>query len=145
MRHPLLKASGESAKAQDLLRQQYAPAGAAAKAGLSQSVSALKLTADRLPEAASLLDWYEQRIGMAEAYVDSYRRYCWPVRSLVDLKLAPFHLLASEGAVHTDKDHQWHMNILGKVAQADGEILLATPHRTVNVQVPDEVSSAVQW
>ena len=134
-----------SAKAQDLLRQHYAPAGAAARAGLSQVVSALKLTAERLPEAAPLLDWYEQRSGMAGAYVDAYRRYCWTVRSLLDLKLAPFHLLASEGAVHTDKDHQWHMAILGKLADADSEILLATPHRIVNLQVLDEVSAAVQW
>lgn len=134
-----------SAKAQDLLRQQYAPAGAAARAGLSQVVSALKLTADRLPEAAPLLDWYGQRSGMAGAYVDAYRRYCWTVRSLLDLKLAPFHLLASEGAIHTDKDHQWHMTILGKLADADREILIATPHRIVNLQVPDEVSAAVQW
>lgn len=134
-----------SAKAQDLLRQQYAPAGAAARAGLSQVVSALKLTADRLPEAAPLLDWYEQRSGMASAYVDAYRRYCWTVRSLLDLKLAPFHLLASDGAIHTDKDHQWHMTILGKLADADREILIATPHRIVNLQVPDEVSAAVQW
>jgi len=134
-----------SAKAQDLLRQQYAPAGAAAKAGLSQAVSALKLSANRLPEAAPLVDWYQQRMEMAGAYIDSYRRYCWQVRSLLDLKLAPFHLLASEGAVHTGKDHQWHMNILGRLADADPEILLATPHRVVNLQVPDEVSAAVKW
>ena len=31
-------------------------------------------------------------------YVEAYRRYCWPVASIDDLKLAPFHLLASEGA-----------------------------------------------
>ena len=98
-----------SAKAQDLLQNQYAPAGAAAKAGLQQAVAALKLTADRFPEAAPLFDWYEQRADMAGAYVEAYRRYCWPVKSLLDLKLAPFHLLAGEGFVHTDKDHQWHM------------------------------------
>jgi len=134
-----------SAKAQDLLRQQYAPAGAAAKAGLSQAVSALRLTAERLPEAAPLVDWYAQRSVMANAYVEAYRRYCWTVRSLLDLKLAPFHLLASEGAVHTDNDHQWHINILGRLAESDREILLDTPHRIVNLQVPNEVSAAVKW
>lgn len=134
-----------SAKAQDLLRQQYAPAGAAAKAGLSQAVSTLRLTAERLPEAAPLVEWYEQRLVMANAYVEAYRRYCWTVRSVLDLKLAPFHLLASEGAVHTDKDHQWHMTTLGRLAGGDREILLATPHRIVNLQVPDEVSTAVKW
>ncbi len=134
-----------SAKAQDLLRYQYAPAGAAAKAGLLQAVTALKLTAKRLPDAAPLVDWYEQRMSMAEAYVDAYRRYCWPVNSLLDLKLAPFHLLAGEGAVYTDKDHQWHMQILGKLAQADPELLLATPHKVVNLQEPNAVAEAVAW
>ena len=134
-----------SAKAQDLLRHQYAPAGAAAKAGLLQAVTALKLTAKRLPDAAPLVDWYEQRMGMAGAYVDAYRRYCWPVNSLLDLKLAPFHLLAGEGAVYTDKDHQWHMQILGKLAQADPELLLATPHKVVNLHELEAVATAVAW
>ena len=38
--------------------------------------------------------------GEAEAvrrYIEAYRRYCWPVGELGDYKLAPFHLLASEG------------------------------------------------
>jgi protein phosphatase len=60
-----------SAKAQDLLGQQYASAGATARAGLSQVVSALKPTADRLPAAVPLMDWYEQRSGMSDAYVDA--------------------------------------------------------------------------
>jgi polynucleotide kinase-phosphatase len=134
-----------SAKAQDLLRHQYAPAGAAAKAGLLQAVTALKLTAKRLPDAAPLVDWYEQRMGMAGAYVDAYRRYCWPVNSLLDLKLAPFHLLAGEGAVYTEKDHQWHMQILGKLADADLQLLLATPHRVVNLHEQEAVAKAVAW
>jgi len=61
----------------------YAPAGAAAKAGLSQVVSALTMTADRLPEAAPLLEWHEQRPGMAawrlrHPNVD-YRTYAHPL------------------------------------------------------------------
>ena len=34
---------------------------------------------------------------VADRFVAAYRRYCWPVHSLDDLKLAPFHLLATEG------------------------------------------------
>jgi len=81
---------------------------------------------------APLVDWYSQRMDMARAYVDAYRQYGWPMHSLLRLKLAPFHLLASEGAVHTDKGHRWHMNILCRLAGADHEILLATPHRIVS-------------
>ena len=39
--------------------------------------------------------------------------------SLTDLKLAPFHLLATEGRVHTDKNHVWHMDTLAKICRAD--------------------------
>ena len=35
------------------------------------------------------------------------------------VKLAPFHLLASEGRVHTDRDHVWHMDTLARLAAAD--------------------------
>ena len=54
-----------------------------------------------------------------ERFVAAYRQYCWPVESLDDLKLAPFHLLATEGHVHTDKDHVWHMETLAEVCRAD--------------------------
>ena len=48
----------------------------------------------------------------------AYRRYCWPVDSLADLKLAPFHLLATEGHVHTEQDHPWHMETLAGICRA---------------------------
>ena len=57
----------------------------------------------------------ERRSGEIERYVDAYRRYCWPVDSLDDLKLAPFHLLASEGAVHIDRDHAWHLELAARL------------------------------
>ena len=62
--------------------------------------------------------------GCREHYTRAYREYCWPVSSLDDLKLAPFHLLASEGAVHTDKAHTWHMEVIGRLCAADTEVLL---------------------
>ncbi|HET8667778.1 MAG TPA: polynucleotide kinase-phosphatase, partial [Terriglobales bacterium] len=134
-----------SAKAQELLRQQYAPTGAAARAGLAQAIAALCRTADRQPEAKALLDWYTQRGEMATQYVDAYRRYCWPVSTLGDLKLAPFHLLASEGAVHTDKKHRWHMQVGEKLAQADGNLIIATPCRVVQLNNDASESEGIRW
>lgn len=134
-----------SAKAQELLKKQYATTGAAARAGLREAVAALTATNDYQPEAAPLLADFQQRLQMAEAYVEAYRRYCWPVRSLSDLKLAPFHLLASEGHVHSDKDHLWHMRHLAMITAQDEEILLATPHKQVNLNDPSEVAGAIDW
>src|SRR5690606_20927092 len=37
------------------------------------------------------------RAGAADAFAAAYRRHCWPVGGVADLRLAPFHLLATEG------------------------------------------------
>src|SRR6185369_3083704 len=133
-----------SAKAQELLRRQYAPTGSAASEGLSASVTALK-SAGNASEVADLLARYEQRAEAARLYADAYRQYCWPVHSLADYKLAPFHLLASEHALHTDKDHEWHMETLARLCAADPELLLATPYRVVDLADEASQRKGIEW
>jgi protein phosphatase len=134
-----------SAKAQGLLRGQYAAVGASARAAFPDVVDVLGAAAARGLEIGELEARYKTRAEMIEQYVASYRRYCWPVASLADLKLAPFHLLATEGAVHTDKDHGWHMETLARICRADEELLLATPSRIVDLTDPESEAMAVAW
>ena len=101
-----------SAKAQELLRQQYAALGAASGAALPPAIRSLEEAQASGLEVGEILTRFVQRQELAGRYVDAYRRYCWPVASLDDLRLAPFHLLASEGTVHSDRDHLWHMETL---------------------------------
>jgi protein phosphatase len=104
-----------SAKAQELLKQQYAAVGASARASLAAEVAALTQASARGLDAGDLLLRTQQRQQMVSDYVEAYRRYCWRVESVKDLKLAPFHLLATEGKVHADKPHDWHMETLRSV------------------------------
>jgi protein phosphatase len=134
-----------SAKAQELLRRQYAPTGAAARAALPDAIGALSAAAENTPEIHQLLERYRARAEAADLYVDAYRRYCWTVESLSDLKVAPFHLLSSEGAVHSSKDHGWHMEILRQICQADPAMLLATPFQIVDLTQPADQEKAIVW
>jgi protein phosphatase len=134
-----------SAKAQELLRQQYAATGAAACAALPQAVESLEKAAPRYADAAALLERYRQRAEMAVRYVEAYRRYCWTVRGLTDLKLAPFHLLATEGAVHVDRDHVWHMTTLSRISEADPELLMSTPFQKVDLADAASQGAATAW
>jgi protein phosphatase len=133
-----------SAKAQELLRFQYAAVGSAARSAFAEAVPALAQAAER-GQAVELLAHYREREALATKYVDAYRRYCWDVASVTDLKLAPFHLLASEGAVHTGRDHAWHMETVARICAADPEVLLATTHRVVDVTDPQAQEDAVRW
>ena len=139
-----------SAKAQDLLRTQYAAVGAAGTASLPRAVAALERAAGRLDgeEKEKIIRAeasYRRREGDVARFVAAYRQYCWPVESLTDLKLAPFHLLATEGRVHADKDHLWHMETLAEVCRADPELLLATAYQVVDVTDPASQEAGVAW
>jgi protein phosphatase len=134
-----------SAKAQELVRTQYAPVGVAASVALAAAAEAARSAAARGIPVGSLTSRLEARLDLAGRYVTAYRRYSWPVESLADLKLAPFHLLASEGKVHVDRDHVWHMETLARVCREDEGLLLATPYRVVDVTDPAEVAVGVVW
>lgn len=134
-----------SAKAGDLLRDQYAPTGAAARASLPYAVAALESASAGLPELTLLVEQIKERHSLAQRYVDAYRRYCWPVSSLADYRLAPFHLLASEGRVWSDTDHVWHMTVLARLAAACPELVIATPFKRVDLSDEAAVENAAQW
>lgn len=134
-----------SVKAHDLLRDQYAAVGSAAKASTLEASEAISAARASGIDVGTLTDRMAQRVKDVEAYVDAYRRYCWPVETIDDLKVAPFHLLASEGATHVDKNHAWHMDVLGRLCASDDGILLATPFRIVDVTDPAQKEEASIW
>jgi protein phosphatase len=134
-----------SAKAQELLRQQYAPVGSSALQALTVEQRILAQARERTAGLDELADRTMQRLAAIEGYIREYRQYCWPVTSLDDFKLAPFHLLASEGAVHIDKRHTWHMEMLGKLCAADTRLLLATPFQIVDLNDTASCEAAIAW
>jgi protein phosphatase len=134
-----------SAKAQELLRQQYAAVGAASRAALGDALPALAAAAERDETLAPLLTRFRERTEAAGLYVAAYRRYCWPVRSVDDLRLAPFHVLATEGAVHVNRDHLWHLERIAELCRAAPGLLLATPCQVVDVTDPDSEEQGTSW
>jgi protein phosphatase len=138
-----------SAKAQELLRTQYAAVGAAGTASLPRTLMALEAASARLEgekeKVASIESEYRRRGQNLDRFVASYRQYCWPVDTLTDLKLAPFHLMATEGHVHTDRDHLWHLETLAGVCSFDPELLLPTRYKVVDVTDPVSQDEGLAW
>ncbi len=134
-----------SLKAQELLREQYAAVGAAARTSLTVTASLLRQAEARGLDAGDALIQVEERLNLARLYSDAYARYCWPVTSLADLQLAPFHLLASEGQVHTDKAHLWHMEVAARLHKADPALFRNTQHKVVRLDTGSEIEATHWW
>ncbi|GAB3660245.1 polynucleotide kinase-phosphatase [Echinicola sediminis] len=135
-----------SAKAQSLLKDQYASVGTAAKNSLSEVEQALQKAIDRgIDGAKQPLEKFSYKKGAISKYIQAYRNYCWEVKSVDDYKLAPFHILATEGAVHADKNHEWHMENIKEICNADEELFRVTSYKIVNTKDDQSIKAVVDW
>ncbi|MGE3555916.1 MAG: polynucleotide kinase-phosphatase [Candidatus Obscuribacterales bacterium] len=135
-----------SAKAQELLKDQYAAVGLAASLSTSAAQSILGKVGSRGIDCTAMQSRFAERAELATKFIDAYGRYCWSTSSLADYKLAPFHLLASEKAVHVDKDHHWHMTIAARLAKAAAPGLIIET-RNISVDLTDQSSldAGIKW
>jgi protein phosphatase len=134
-----------SAKAQSLIDGQYAPVAAAAQAGLAAALDAAKRAQERGVDVGALRDRLAGRAERAARFTEAWAPYVWPVADAHDLRIAPFHLLASEGSVHFDKDHRWHMEAAERLVSAGAPMFAATSWRALDLASETACADAVEW
>ncbi|WPV65597.1 polynucleotide kinase-phosphatase [Chitinophaga sp. LS1] len=131
-------------KAQQLLRNQYGATGAAGRYAMEGAVASLEKAATN-PAALPLLREYRERAVMVDQFATAYRQYCWEVNGMEDYQLAPFHLLATEGNTYFDKDHEWHMEQLAAFAGGEGNPIIATKYRVVELGDDSSLAEVIKW
>jgi PNKP (polynucleotide 5'-kinase/3'-phosphatase) family adenylyltransferase-like protein len=125
--------------------ERLAAVGAAARASLPKALARLAEAGAQGVDVRDLLARYRERQDLATRFTKALRRRSWPVRSAADLRLAPFHVLATEGAVHTDKDHVWHLATAAEICRADPGLLVPTRHREVDLADSESQAEATAW
>lgn len=148
-----------SAKAQGLILEQYAPVGRSGRDGLQTAIAALEQAAALQTKAYAVdsavsgqnvdlnrvLADYRARHHALVKYTAAYRRYCWKVESLEDYRVAPFHILATEGKVWNTETHLTHMGAIQKYMTGFDPIFMATKHMAVNLQDEASIQRGVDW
>jgi len=148
-----------SEKAQGLIRKQYAATGNSGRGSLKAVVSALEKVCTRrnltfeLPEHSTgqnvdpkdLLTRFKAKQDDVEKYIDAYREYCWTVKSVDDFRIAPFHLLATEGKTYAGEKHVWHMETFKKYITGADPVYMETPYICVNTEDEASVEAGVKW
>lgn len=135
-----------SAKAQSLIKEQYASVGTAASTSLSMVENVLQKTIARgIIDAEIYLEKYSNKKQKINQYIKAYQNYCWEVNTIDDYKIAPFHILATEGKVHIDKNHQWHLQNIAEICEGDKKLFLATPYKIVDFTDENSYQQALDW
>lgn len=113
--------------------------------GLSaDSATALSQATARGVSLGTLRDRFDARWTRVERYARAWEPYVWPVSGVDDLKVAPFHLLASEGRVWFDADHTFHMSLADRLA-ANGGTVTSTRWQVLDLADPQACAEAVRW
>ncbi|MDE5833452.1 MAG: hypothetical protein K2H64_10835, partial [Desulfovibrio sp.] len=142
-----------SYKAAPLIDSQYAPYGIAGINGLDASLNAIKKYARRMGDAAdpaslasmeTLSRRLEENRESLLAYNKVWRSYCAPATSLATIRIAPFHILATENKVWSDLSHDRHLAVLEEHL---GNLPFFAPTRNiiVDLDAPDGVERATAF
>jgi protein phosphatase len=95
------------------------------------------------PEA--LGEAYHCRLECLEAYTAAYRRYCRPVNSVADYRIAPFHILATEGTVWNEETHLRHLEVIRNYMCGEDPIFIPTRYRLVDIGDEASLLEAADW
>ncbi|PUA82258.1 polynucleotide kinase-phosphatase [Nocardioides currus] len=134
-----------SAKAGDLLRDQYAAVGTAARHGLPAAAAGLETAVARGIDVGDLLARTRARSANADGFTAAYRRYCWPTDGLDGIAVAPFQVLATQGRTHHERDHLWHLAIADRLVAAAPGLVRETRRLRVDTHDPASVAAGVEW
>ena len=150
-----------SIKALSLIQSQYAAVGCAGRVSLLAAAEALKTASLRSDlevnaqasgrssnfdlDLLGLIEKAERKKDAIQKYTQSYRQYCQSVETVNDLKIAPFHLLTTEGEVHVNKTHEWHMKTIESLCAGDKALLLPTRWRTVDPGDESGTKDVCDW
>jgi 3' terminal RNA ribose 2'-O-methyltransferase Hen1 len=163
------------AHAHSLLMEQYAPVGRAGRGGLAAGIAALgQALAARgqgpestsppgtpdadIPSAgkqrgrppfdmniAAVLERFERRRECLDRYTGSYCRCCGTASSVEDYRIAPFHILATEGKVWNTENHRFHLETIRRFMTETDPLFIPTRHITVDLDDPKAARAAEDW
>jgi protein phosphatase len=111
----------------------------------ARALRGLGVRPDDAAAVAALLGRTQARSANAAAFTAAYLRYCWPTDELAGMRVAPFQLLASEGAVYHDRPHLWHLDVADRLVAAAPDLIATTRRIAVDVADPASVAAATQW
>ncbi|MCV9964948.1 polynucleotide kinase-phosphatase [Pararhizobium sp. BT-229] len=133
-------------KAATLIRDQYAPSGKAAMIGAGLAWDAFRRFASRgIDPVFEESRRFKLRQRNADRFDKVWRGYSWETPTLDDVRIAPFHVLASEGRVHSNERHSQHMRWIDKLLGRD-PIFTSTDFAEVSLHSPAALEAVVdKW
>lgn len=147
-----------STKAKGLIIKQYATTGATGRESLSAANKSLrsaiargyetpsgvsKTTSGQNADLVQVLKKFENLEECMLKYETAYKNYCWSTNSVDDLKIAPFHIMATENKVWSEESHIKHLFPIDSFCLDN--LFIKTERLYINLNQEEEIGTAIDW
>ncbi|MGB2720471.1 MAG: polynucleotide kinase-phosphatase [Rhodococcus sp. (in: high G+C Gram-positive bacteria)] len=134
-----------SAKAEGLIKAEYAAVAAVSRANLGAEAAVLASAGSRGLDVQELQERNTVRQGNLGEFTDAYRRYVWRTDGLDGVRIAPFQVLASNVETYADRPHSWHLDVADRLVAAAPGVFATTRRIEVDLSNPDSVAAGEKW
>ena len=134
-----------SAKAEGLIKTEYAAVAAVSRANLGAEAAVLASAGSRGLDVQELQERNTVRQGNLGEFTDAYRRYVWRTDGLDGVRIAPFQVLASNVETYADRPHSWHLDVADRLVSAAPGVFATTRRIEVDLSKPDSVAAGEKW
>ncbi|WP_407726359.1 polynucleotide kinase-phosphatase [Rhodococcoides fascians] len=134
-----------SAKAEGLIKSEYAAPAAVSRANLEAEESVLARAASRGLAVSELQERNMSRQRNLAEFTAAYRRYIWPTDGLAGVSLAPFQVLASDAGTYADRPHEWHLALADRLVATAPKLFTTTRRIEVDLSSSDSVAAGERW
>lgn len=127
------------------LKKRYAQIGLAGVHSLNEVVKQLRQTKVD-GKANEVLMHFDERLNAVKNFVKIYQQYCCSTKAIENLRLVPFHIMATEGRLHTNKDHFWHLETISKIVkEIPNSFLGRVEYRVVDLNNLKSQKESIDW
>ncbi|MCH1627950.1 polynucleotide kinase-phosphatase [Fredinandcohnia quinoae] len=129
-------------KAKELIGSQYAHVSENAILDRVKLMEKLTETSTGNETIKNWLFEYEQKVDNAYIFREVFQKYCWDVKDVNQIQIAPFHVLAHSNETFFDKSHLWHMEMNRELAK-ESTLFIETEYRVIHDIASEE--AVIKW
>ena len=133
-------------KAGKLLAKEYIPALEASHTLYNGIVNILEDSQLEVPIRKELKTYINETLNNISDYQEELENYCWNTEDKNAIKIAPFHLLATDKGTFFNKKHEEHLkhfeNAYNRFPTA---LITLTDYRIIDLEDEESCDKAVEW
>lgn len=114
--------SPKNFRQEELFATNYAKRSYATEFLYTKVIDSLSQSEKQGARVQGLIKYYEERKYLGENDVTLYSKYFWPVSRIQDLKIAPVHLLATQGKNYFAQEHLWQLRVFESWIKAEEQL-----------------------